>query len=490
LIVFRKLQLYYPRTMTSEITSHAAPPNKVQGNVPELSVSELAFSLKKTLEDSYGRVRVRGELSRVTIPGSGHMYADIKDDSAVLNTICWKGTLSKLEIKPEEGLEVICTGRVTTYPARSNYQLVIESMSLAGEGALLKMLEERKKKLAQEGLFAAERKKKRPYLPDVIGIITSPTGAVIRDIMHRLQDRFPRRVLLWPVLVQGDGAAEQITAALKGFDQLDPNDKTAPRPDLIILARGGGSLEDLMAFNDEMLVRAIADCTIPVISAIGHETDTTLADFAADLRAPTPTGAAEMAVPVRSEVMANVIEHEKRLLNSLTRALREKKSTLETRVAQLIDPARMIELKTQKLDSFCGFLVQAYAKNLSGKESRLDKSGARLRHPKQILTDCTKNLERAANSLNRHKGRLLEPHTRKLEYTARMLETLSFKKTLARGFVVVRDDKGKPVTNAEKLKPSQNIILEFKNDKKLAAKIDKKETSSKKPDSTDQGKLL
>jgi len=235
------------------------------------------------------------------------MYSDLKDENAVLNLVCWKGTVSRLSIKPEEGLEVICTGRISSYPARSNYQLIIESMELAGEGALLKMLEERKKKLAAEGLFAPERKNPIPFLPETIGVITSETGAVIRDILHRLRDRFPRHVLLWPVAVQGKDAAAQIAAAIKGFNDLP----SSLRPDVLIVARGGGSLEDLMAFNEEEVVRAVSESTIPLISAVGHETDTTLIDYVSDLRAPTPTGAAEKVVPVRADLLAQILDNEK-----------------------------------------------------------------------------------------------------------------------------------------------------------------------------------
>ena len=268
----------------------------LRSNVPELTVSELANSLKRTLEDTYARVRVRGELSRVKIHSSGHLYSDLKDQDAVLNIICWRTTLSRLSIHPEEGLEVICTGKITSYPARSNYQMVVDSMELAGEGALLKMLEDRRKRLAAEGLFDESRKKRRPYLPQTIGIVTSPTGAVIRDIIHRIEDRFPAHLLVWPVRVQGQGAAEEIAAAIDGFNAV-PANGPFKRPDLLIIARGGGSLEDLMPFNEEIVVRAAANSKIPLISAVGHETDTTLIDFAADLRAPTPTAAAELAVP-------------------------------------------------------------------------------------------------------------------------------------------------------------------------------------------------
>ena len=267
-------------------------------NLPEHSVSELSEAIKRTLEGRFERVRVRGEISGFKRAASGHLYMALKDENAVLDAVCWRGLAGRLTVAPEDGLEVVATGRITSYPGRSKYQIVIESLELAGEGALLKLLEERRKKLAAEGLFDPERKRPPPFLPTVIGVVTSPTGAVIRDILHRLSDRFPRRVLVWPVLVQGKGAAEQVAAAIEGFNRLEP-DGPVPRPDLIIVARGGGSLEDLWAFNEEVVVRAAAGSRIPLISAVGHETDTTLIDHAADLRAPTPTAAAEMAVPVR-----------------------------------------------------------------------------------------------------------------------------------------------------------------------------------------------
>jgi exodeoxyribonuclease VII large subunit len=257
-------------------------------NLPEFSVSELSRALKRTVEDSYPYVRVRGEVSGFKRAASGHLYMTLKDENAVLDAVCWRGTAGRLSIDPEDGLEVICTGKLTTYPGRSKYQIVVEQMEMAGEGALLKLLEDRRKKLAAEGLFDDSRKRELPYLPEVIGVVTSPTGAVIRDILHRLSDRFPRHVLLWPVLVQGDGAADQVTAAIEGFNRIEAGG-SVPRPDLIIVARGGGSLEDLWAFNEENVVRAAAASDIPLISAVGHETDTTLIDFASDRRAPTPT---------------------------------------------------------------------------------------------------------------------------------------------------------------------------------------------------------
>ena len=260
-------------------------------NLPEMGVGEISTMLKATVESAFQRVRVRGEISGFKRAPSGHLYMTLKDDDAVLDAVCWRGTAARLRLLPEDGLEVIATGRLTTYAGRSKYQIVVESFEVAGEGALLKHLEDRRRQLAAEGLFDADRKRELPFLPDVIGVVTSPTGAVIRDILHRLADRFPRRVLVWPVLVQGDGAAEQVAYAIKGFNALD-DASAVPRPDVLIVARGGGSIEDLWAFNEDIVVRAAARSDIPLISAVGHETDTTLLDFAADVRAPTPTAAA------------------------------------------------------------------------------------------------------------------------------------------------------------------------------------------------------
>ena len=269
-------------------------------NLPEMTVTELSQAVKRTVEGSFERVRVRGEITRPSFPSSGHVYFRLKDESAVLDAVCWRGAAARLSIRPEEGIEVIASGRLTTYAGRSTYQIVVDSLEIAGEGALLKLLEDRKKKLAAEGLFEESRKRPLPYLPETIGVITSPSGAVIRDILHRLAERFPRRVLVWPVAVQGDGAAEQVAAAIEGFNAL-PEGGAVPRPDVLIVARGGGSLEDLWAFNEEVVARAVAASAIPLISAVGHETDTTLIDYVSDRRAPTPTAAAEIAVPVRGE---------------------------------------------------------------------------------------------------------------------------------------------------------------------------------------------
>src|SRR5437763_10653 len=282
------------------------PPASASGsNLPEYTVSELSLALKRSIEDGFGQVRVRGEISGFKRPGSGHCYFALKDAEAVIDAVCWRMTAVRLALKPEDGMEVVCSGRLTTYPGRSKYQLVVDTVELAGKGALLRLLEERRQRLADEGLFAAERKQKLPFLPGVIGIVTSPTGAVIRDILHRLADRFPRRVLLWPVAVQGEGAAAQIAAAIQGFNRLAAGGPV-PRPDLLIVARGGGSLEDLMPFNEESVVRAAAASVIPLISAVGHETDTTLIHHASDRRAPTPTAAADMSVPVRLDLVAEI----------------------------------------------------------------------------------------------------------------------------------------------------------------------------------------
>ncbi|HEU0221046.1 MAG TPA: exodeoxyribonuclease VII large subunit, partial [Paracoccaceae bacterium] len=297
------------------------------GNLPEYTVSELSSAIRRNLEAGFPHVRVRGEVGRVSRPSSGHLYLDLKDERAVLAAVIWKATLPTLATPPEEGMEVVATGRLTTFPGQSRYQLVIESLAPAGLGALMVLLERRKAALAAEGLFDQARKKPLPFLPEVIGIITSPSGAVIRDILHRLRDRFPRPVLVWPVTVQGEKCAPEVTAAIRGFNAL-PAGGPIPRPDLLIVARGGGSVEDLWGFNEESVVRAAAESAIPLISAVGHETDTTLIDFAADLRAPTPTAAAELAVPVRAELLSALAALEERRRRAAARSLSERRRRL------------------------------------------------------------------------------------------------------------------------------------------------------------------
>lgn len=437
-------------------------------NIPEYSVSDLAFSIKSSLEESYGRIRVRGELSRVKVHTSGHMYSTLKDDKANLDVVCWRGSLSKLSVKPEEGLEVICTGRISSYPARSNYQLIIESMELAGEGALLKLLEERKKKLAAEGLFDPARKKELPFLPDVIGVVTSPTGAVIRDIMHRIDDRFPRPVYLWPVLVQGDGAAEQIVKAIAGFNSLTKS-SAVPRPDVLIVGRGGGSLEDLMPFNEESVVRAVVASEIPIISAVGHETDTTLCDFAADKRAPTPTGAAEIAVPKRLDLHAGLVEFGQRLQGGMSRHLQRASEKTENLGARIGDPQRYLETKLQQFDFLTDKLDRIFERFIDLKSNSLIKTSSRLTHPQATINEAERRVQDKADRLKSAGDRLLTPKHDGLQSLGRMLESLSYHRVLDRGYVVVRDAQGTPITDPANVENNQEAKLSFKGDQRVPA---------------------
>ena len=318
-------------------------------NAAALSVSEISAALKRVVEDRFGFVRIRGELSGVKRAASGHLYLSLKDENARIDGVMWRGNVQRLGFNPEDGVEVVVTGKLTTYPGRSNYQVVIDRMEIAGEGALLALLAKTKARLEAEGLFDPARKRPLPFLPRVIGVVTSPTGAVIRDILHRLADRFPVQVLVWPVLVQGQGAAEQVAAAVRGFGALDAWGAIA-RPDLVIVARGGGSIEDLWCFNEEVVVRAVAECPIPVISAVGHETDTTLVDFAADLRAPTPTAAAEIAVPVREELAQQLAELGLRKRRAVNRPLQLGRERLLARAERLPKPQALFSPHAQRLD--------------------------------------------------------------------------------------------------------------------------------------------
>mgnify|MGYP001006292121 CR=1 FL=1 len=405
----------------------------------ELSVSELSQILKNTVETIFDKVRIKGEISQPKLASSGHLYLRLKDNDAVIDAICWKGSLLKLKVKPEEGLEVICEGKLTTYPGRSSYQIIIEKMEVSGEGALLKLLEERKKKLAAEGLFAPERKRKLPFLPENIGVITSPTGAVIRDILHRLHARFPRNVLLWPVAVQGEGAAEQIVRAIEGFNALTADSKIK-RPDLLIVARGGGSLEDLMAFNEENVVRAVANSKIPVISAVGHETDTTLIDYASDLRAPTPTAAAEMAVPVREELLMMVLDKNKRFNNSLANLLLLKTQELQSLAKSILDPKYMLNTLIQNFDDKAERLGMSFA-NFVGRRS---ESFAR---SKDVFG---KLIEHQVVLISQNLGNL-----------AIRLENLSYKKVLNRGYAIVMDKSNKVISGAKEAALHRTLKITF-----------------------------
>ncbi|MDP6565664.1 MAG: exodeoxyribonuclease VII large subunit [Alphaproteobacteria bacterium] len=441
-------------------------------NLPEYSVSEISAAVKRSMEDNFGYVRVRGEVSGFTQARSGHLYFSLKDDRAVLDGVCWRGTAGKLRFRPEDGLEVICTGKLTTYAPRSRYQLVVEAMEPAGVGALMALLEERRKKLAAEGLFEAERKRPLPYLPEVIGVVTSPTGAVIRDILHRLRDRFPRRVLLWPVLVQGEGAAEQVAAAIGGFNALTAGG-AVPRPDLLIVARGGGSIEDLWAFNEEIVVRAAAASEIPLISAVGHETDTTLIDHAADRRAPTPSAAAEIAVPVRGELVATTGDLQRRLRLGLDRLLAERRRDLEGLARGLRGPRDLLALAQQRLDEGGDRLRRALAAFGAEKRHQLTAVAARLR-PQLLRTEVAHRLEQLADRggrLGRAALAMLRQTRLRLETQTKVLESLSFERVLERGFALVRDADGAMITAAAQTAPGQAVALRF-HDGEAPATID------------------
>jgi exodeoxyribonuclease VII large subunit len=444
-------------------------------NAPEFSVSELSNLVKKTVEETFGLVRVRGEISDCKIHTSGHMYLTLKEGTAVLASVCWRGQVGRLGIKPAVGMEVVCTGRLTTYPGQSKYQLVIESVALAGIGALLKMLEERKKKLAAEGLFDASRKRALPYLPNVIGVVTSPTGAVIRDILHRLAERFPRHVLVWPVAVQGEGAADQIAAAIRGFNAL-PSGNVA-RPDLLIVARGGGSVEDLMPFNEENVVRATAESKIPLISAVGHETDTTLIDFAADLRAPTPTAAAEKAVPVREDLLAQVIDDGARLSQAALRLTLERRERLRLIERALGDPLRAIEPLAQRLDEKTERLFLAWRGFFDRRKARASEAGGKLRHPRDILNLALQRLKNADQKMGFAWKTLFTWKLNQFENKGAVLEHLSPRAVLGRGYALVYDAKGRVVASSKKIKIGDKLSIEFEDGKTNVAATPDQRTS-------------
>ncbi|MDF1793819.1 MAG: exodeoxyribonuclease VII large subunit [Thalassobaculaceae bacterium] len=453
------------------------------GNLPEFSVGEISQAVKRTVESNFERVRVRGEISRPMRAGSGHIYLTLKDDSAVLDAVCWRGAAQRLSIQPEEGMEVIATGKLTTYPGRSKYQMVIEQMELAGEGALLKLLEDRRKRLAAEGLFDAGRKRPIPFLPAVIGVVTSPTGAVIRDILHRLADRFPVHVIVWPVLVQGDAAKDQVARAIRGFNSLPAEGGPMPRPDLLIVARGGGSLEDLWAFNEEEVVRAAAASDIPLISAIGHETDTTLIDFASDRRAPTPTAAAEMAVPVRADLIARIAEDTARLTGAVTRRLTEGRTVVSGLARGLGDPVARIEQAQQRLD-YAGGTAQSRitalldrlkyavdrpipspAEILAQTRGRFDTvaRGLRLAPIQRSIADGDRDLTRLLRGAGSAYARRLKTEEDRLAGLGKLLDANSFERVLERGFALVRDESGTPVKSAAETSEGQAVTLRFRD---------------------------
>ncbi|MDT1061280.1 exodeoxyribonuclease VII large subunit [Paracoccus sp. CPCC 101403] len=490
-------------------------------NAHEFTVSELSGAVKRTLEGEFGRVRVRGEIGRVSRPSSGHLYFDLKDDRSVIAAVTWKGQAARLSTRPEEGIEVIATGRLTTFPGQSKYQLIVDEIEPAGAGALMMMLEKRRKALAAEGLFDEARKRPLPFLPRVIGVVTSPSGAVIRDILHRLRDRFPTRVLIWPVAVQGEGCAPQVTAAIQGFNALDPAGPI-PRPDLIIVARGGGSLEDLWGFNEETVVRAAAASRIPLISAVGHETDTTLIDFASDRRAPTPTAAAEIAVPVRAELAARLGESGIRMIRA-ARSRHDRHRQRLTDLARalgrpqaLTDPARQrFDLFAERLEPALRAFVRsrrdrlnalplslsALRSGLRGRRERLEDQARRLplcaerqqARQRERLAGLSERLDRARqrtlaqaqrdiaresdriSALTRRLiaagARLLPPRRERLERIDRLRQTLGYNETLRRGYAIVRGPQGL-ITSAAQAMQTPRFEIEFANDDRMQARPD------------------
>ncbi|RBW62010.1 exodeoxyribonuclease VII large subunit [Ruegeria sp. A3M17] len=453
-------------------------------NTPEYTVSDISGEVKRTLEGTFGRIRVRGEVGRVFTARSGHLYYDIKDDRNVLACTTWKGQVSGLSVVPEEGLEVVVTGRLTAFGAQSKYNLNVDEVAVAGQGALMALLEKRKKQLEAEGLFAPERKKSLPYLPQIIGVVTSPSGAVIRDILHRLRDRFPRKVLIWPVAVQGSNCAPEVAQAIDGFNKLTPGG-SLPRPDLIIVARGGGSIEDLWGFNEEIVARATAASDIPLISAVGHETDTTLIDFVSDRRAPTPTAAAELAVPVRMELLAWTGEQGARLSRAATDAVQRRSQRLRDLSRALPRPDSLLNTPRQRLDLIADRLAPALNRGVQNRRLQVVELSAHLR-PSTLrnlvstrnealrnlssrlslrpihreIEQQKQNINRLADRMNAAQATRLDRMRQQLDAADRLRETLSYKATLQRGYAVVRAE-GEVLTTKEQASKHSTFEIEF-----------------------------
>ncbi|WP_421992435.1 exodeoxyribonuclease VII large subunit [Roseococcus sp.] len=453
------------------------------GNIPEYGVGELAGAIKRTLEGAFQRVRVRGELTEVKPYPSGHIYMSLKDENAKIESVVWKSAVSRLGLKPENGLEVIATGRVSTYGDRSKYQLIIEKLEYAGEGALLARIERLRLAMLKEGLFDADRKKPFPLLPDVIGVVTSERGAVIQDIRTTLARRFPRHLILWPVPVQGEGSAEKIAAAIRGFSALR-HGGPVPRPDVLIVARGGGSLEDLMAFNEEVVIRAVAECTIPLISAVGHETDTTLIDFASDRRAPTPTAAAEMAVPSRVELAADIAQRGSRIASRIAAVMRESRLHLHRAALGLPDLPSMVNQLRQRLDDRGERLRVALPGFVQAKRQEVARLGAHLRHPREAIAtgrNASQALDQRMNAawaraLARRQAApalarlspapvlgLIRERAARVEGLAARLEAVSYNAVLARGFALVQGASGQTITAAAEVAPGARLTLTFQD---------------------------
>ena len=488
------------------------PEDAGDGNMPEFTVSELSGAVKRVIEGEFGFVRVRGELGRISRPRSGHLYLDLKDDKSVISGIVWRGVAGKLEMQPEEGMEVIATGRLTTYPGQSRYQIIIEDMRPAGLGALMAMLEKRKAMLQAEGLFDPARKKPLPFLPEIIGVVTSPSGAVIRDILHRLRERFPRKVLIWPVAVQGKSSATEVARAIEGFNALSPGG-ALPRPDLLIVARGGGSVEDLWGFNEEIVARAAAASSIPLISAVGHETDTTLIDFVSDRRAPTPTAAAEMAVPVRMELLARTGEGQLRLTRALSHRLEVRGQRLRDLARALPRAETLLDQPRQRLDLLSDRLPQALIRGVDRRRLALSQPAGALRPgllsrmlatraealgrraDRLSIRPIQREIALGADRLNALGKRLDDAGTRrveepraKLDGLDRLLQTLSYKGTLARGYAVVRSAEGTILTHKAAAQNAAGLEIEFSDGRfTLGGKARPKRKDTPAPE---QGSLL
>jgi exodeoxyribonuclease VII large subunit len=434
-------------------------------NAGALSVSEISARLKRHVESGFSYVRIRGEISGFKRAASGHLYLSLKDENARIDGVMWKGTSGRLAFVPQDGVEVIATGKLTTYPGRSSYQIVIEAMEIAGEGALLALLEKLKAKLGAEGLFDADHKRPLPYLPQTIGVVTSPTGAVIRDILHRLADRCPTRVIIWPVLVQGQGAAAQIAAAVEGFSAMQGVD----RPDLVIVARGGGSIEDLWAFNEEPVVRAVAACSIPVISAVGHETDTTLCDFAADVRAPTPTAAAEMAVPVRADLLAHLQSIGARGLRSVNRYAERADERLAATARRLPTPDTLLGPQRQRTDDLGERARRALSHRISDARGDLARASGALRPA--ILVQR------------------LSTASARLDQLWRVAQSLNPDNILKRGYARVEKRTGGTVSNVAEARAAKDMMLHFA-DGTVEVTVERSGGSAYAKPKTEQPRLL
>ena len=449
--------------------------NDLVENIPEFSVSDLSMAIKRHIEGEFSQVRVKGEIGRVSKPASGHLYLDIKDQKSVLAGIIWKGTAQNLKVPPEEGLEVIVTGRLTTFPGQSRYQIIIEHLSPAGLGSLMLLLEKRKKQLSDEGLFLDSHKKSLPLIPRSIGVITSSSGAVLKDILHRLRERFPSHVMLWPVTVQGKKCSIEVASAIKGFNEIKYTGST-PKPELLIIARGGGSIEDLWGFNEENVVRAAYLSTIPIISAIGHETDITLLDYVADRRAPTPSAAAEMAVPVKVELQSVLKSLDERRLRQIHIFLERQKSKLGELFRLMPKINTFVSERNQYLDMNAGKLDNAINNFISQKRLQFFRLGTEVFQPRILQQDLLRKNEATVTLSERLlfvvKVKLSNYRT-KVSELGRLCDSLSYRKTLERGYVIVRDQKKKIIDNSQVAKEKRRILIEFKDDN-LSAEIIRK----------------